>query len=95
MSLAIFSVKNAYHRNGKYFFIKVFGGLPKCLIELSANNDMTVSVFSAGSSPTSSITSDSNSYINALFKPLMLPTYLVFILKWTRVTGSGFTVTLD
>lgn len=40
MSLSIFAVKNAYHKNGTSPLIKVSGGLPKCLTESLVNKDM-------------------------------------------------------
>ena len=30
MSLALFSVRNQYYKNGNYYFIQEYGGSPKC-----------------------------------------------------------------
>ena len=43
MSLSIFAIKNQWHKNGKKEDIKVFGGSPKCSIELLEKKDITLS----------------------------------------------------
>ena len=43
MSLAIFSTKNAFHRNGKLLVMQVFGGGPKLLIKQWDSTDMMLS----------------------------------------------------
>ena len=94
MSLAIFSVKNQYYKNGTYFLTKVFGGGPKWSIELLVKLDMMHSVSNVESGPISSTILDNKCCTGALYKPLTLQICLVFTQKWIPVMDMDTIVSI-
>ena len=95
MSLAIFTPKNLFHRNGiSSNNLKVSGGLLKWQTESLAKRDMMHGEFKEESFQTNFIILDSKCCTDVLLKLLIWQTYLVSIPKWIQLMDMVSTVCL-